>query len=253
MAVKEANEFKEMELWEHLQELRGRLIRSVVYVFVGLAVAWALYGLVYQLFMAPLKPIMDSRGWKIFYSTITQGFMLQLQVSLVAGLVIAVPLVTLEAWGFIAPGLTRNERKACYLVVPTSIVFFLMGCVCGYLLMPVTLSYFAQFIPKDGILMQNPIDYLLFTVKMVVGFGVCFQLPIILMLLAWLGLVTSSALVEQWRMAAVGCFVVAAVATPGGDPLTMCVLASPLAILYVASIFLVRIVEKARAKSDWAV
>jgi sec-independent protein translocase protein TatC len=242
----EQEDFKEMELWEHLAELRARLIRSLCYVILGLVVAWQIYPWLNDLFFAPLKPVLNELGGRIVYTSFTQGFMLQLQVSLVAGLVIAIPLVTLELWGFIAPGLTRAERKACYLVFPLSLGFFFLGIVCGYELMSVTVDYFAQYIPKDIELLQDPLKYIVFLVKMVVAFGISFQMPVILMFLAYVGLITSKLLREQWRMAVVLCFVVAAVATPGGDPMTMIIMSAPLAVLYVSSIFLVAFVERVR-------
>jgi len=243
-------DFKEMELWEHLTELRTRLIRSVCYVGLGLVIAWAIYPWLNNLFFAPLAPVLKQIGGRLVYTNFTQGFMLQLQVSLVAGLVVAIPLVTLELWGFIAPGLTKTERKACYLIFPLSLFFFFMGIICGYELMNVTVAYFAQYIPKDVELLQDPLKYIVFLVKMVVAFGVCFQMPVILMFLAYVGLVNSRVLREQWRMAVVGCFVVAAIATPGGDPLTMTIMAAPLAVLYLSSIFLVAFVERVKVNQE---
>lgn len=248
MAAHEQEDFKEMELWEHLSELRARLIRSAIYVLVGLVVAWNVYPLLWKLFVAPLQPVLQQIGGRIVYTSFTQGFMLQLQVSLIAGLIIAIPLVTLEVWGFIAPGLTRSERRACYVVFPLSLFFFFMGIGTGYALMSVTVSYFAQYIPKDVELLQDPGKYITFLVKMVVAFGVCFQMPVILMFLSWIEMVTAQFLRAQWRMAVVGCFAVAAIATPGGDPMTMTIMAAPLAVLYLGSIFLCGMVEKIRAR-----
>jgi sec-independent protein translocase protein TatC len=246
----QSEDFKEMELWEHLQELRARLIRSALYVIFGLVVAWCVYPWLEQLFYAPIQPVMEKNGWKFVHRHITGGFMLRLQVSLVAGLVLAIPLVTLELWGFIAPGLTRTERKACYFVFPLSLMFFFMGVACGYVLMRTTVEYFAQFIPKSVDLLQDPVPYITFLVKMVVAFGICFQMPVILMFLAWIGLVTSKMLREQWRLAIVGCFAVGAIATPGGDPMTMSIMAAPLAVLYIGSIFLCALVERMRARKE---
>jgi sec-independent protein translocase protein TatC len=250
MATEDREEFREMELWEHLAELRGRLMRSVLYVLLGLSLAWFIYPPLEAVFKAPIQPIMDARGWKWVFRTFTQAFMLRLQVSAIAGLVLAIPLVTLEIWGFIAPGLTRSERKACYVVFPLSLFFFFMGVACGYLLMNTTVSYFAQYIPADTDLLQDPLMYLTFMIKMIVAFGVSFQLPVVLMLLAWLGIVSSKTLRAHWRLAVVGCFAVAAIATPGGDPMTMVIMAAPLAVLYVGSIFLCGMVERIRARRE---
>lgn len=244
------DDFKEMELWEHLAELRSRLIRSVCYLVLGLVIAWQIYPALWDLFFRPLEPVLNRlENAQVIITSFVDGFMLQLQVSLIAGLVVAIPLVTMEVWGFVAPGLTRNERRACAVVFPLSVVFFLGGVACGYSLMGVTIEYFAQFIQPDMALMQHPVQYMTFLIKMVVAFGLCFQLPLILMFLAWIGLVSSKMLKEQWRLAVVLCFVVAALATPGGDPMTMTIMASPLAILYIASIGLVRLVERIRART----
>jgi sec-independent protein translocase protein TatC len=246
----EQDDFKEMELWEHLDELRQRLIRAALYIALGLAVAWAIYPELWNLFFKPLKPVLEEHGWKIVFRNFTDGFMLRLKVSFVAGLVVAIPLVTLELWGFIAPGLTRQERKACQVVFPLSILFFFGGVVCGYMMMSVAIGYFAQFIPDTGELLQDPLEYIMFLVKMVVAFGVCFPLPVVLMFLAWVGLVSSETLKKGWRIAVVACFIVGAIATPGGDPMTMMVMAAPLAALYVTSIYLCALIEKFRQRQD---
>jgi sec-independent protein translocase protein TatC len=248
-AMEENEGFKEMELWEHLAELRARLIRSGAYVVLGLVVAWNVYPWLYDLLFAPLKPILDERGGKIIFASFTDAFMLRLQVSLIAGLIVAIPLITFELWGFVAPGLTRSERKACYFVFPASILFFFGGVLCAYSMMGFVVGYFVGFIPPGGELLQQPLKYLTFLVKMIVAFGVCFQFPIILMFLAWIGLVTSQLLREQWRVAVVLCFVVGALTTPA-DPISMLVMATPLAILYVASIFMVGFVERLRERNE---
>lgn len=251
MSVDEREEFKEMELWEHLAELRTRLIRSAIYAIVGLALAWSLYPWIYALFFAPMKPLFAQHpDWKPVFRDITEGFMVRLQVALFSGLVLAVPAITLEAWGFIAPGLTRAERRVFYLVVPLSLLFFGLGVLCGYIVMYPSVQWFASFIPKDAQLLQSPLSYIVFMVKMVLAFGLCFQLPMVLMFLAYVGIVGSNTLRQQWRAALVACCVVAAVATPSQDPLSMMIMAAPLALLYVASIFLVAFVERVRERKE---
>jgi sec-independent protein translocase protein TatC len=254
IAREEREDFKEMELWEHLAELRTRLIRSICYLVLGLVVGWAIYPWVQDLLFAPLLPfIKKDPRFGLMYDSFTGPFMLRLQVAFFSGLGIAIPLLTLEAWGFIAPGLTRAERKACYLVFPMSLVFFFMGIVCGYVIMQPSLAWFMSFFegdPMSGVLLQKPQLYLMFMVKMILAFGVCFQLPLVLMFLAYVGLVSSQALLAHWRMGVVACTVVAAVATPGGDPFSMFLMALPLAVLYLASIALCRMVENYKARRE---
>jgi sec-independent protein translocase protein TatC len=251
MPSEAAEEFKEMELWEHLQELRSRLIRSVAYMVGGMIVAFIVYPWLYRLFFAPIDHIMRKHPkWFIGYQSITEGFMLQLEVAFIAGLVIAIPLITFEIWGFVAPGLTRNERKVCYLVFPLSIFFFFLGITCGYIIMEPALMWFAGYIPADSVLIQNPAKYLSFEVKMVVAFGVCFQLPLVLMAMSYIGFLSSKSLREQWRIWIVVCAAIGAFATPGGDVFSMVVMTVALIILYIASIGLCGIVERYRTSQD---
>src|SRR5205823_11226992 len=170
--------------------------------------------------MRPITPIMQRHKWHFVYRHITEGFMMQLETALIAGLIVALPLITLEMWGFVAPGLTRNEKKGFYLAVPLSLFFFFLGLTTAYLILPAAFGYFAGFfvIGSQNIeLQQNPATYILFVVKMLVAFGVVFQLPVVLMFLGYVGIVSSSMLKSNWRIALVGCSVLAAVATPSND------------------------------------
>src|SRR5262245_45146748 len=110
MAREQAENFKEMELWEHLAELRARIIRSILYVVAGMILAWVLFEPLYRLFIDPILPIAKAHGIKWVYRHITEAFMVRLQISLIAGLIFALPAITGELWGFVAPGLTRTEK-----------------------------------------------------------------------------------------------------------------------------------------------
>lgn len=241
----------EMPLAEHLEELRARLIRCTAYVALGLAAGWGLFPQVYALLWAPMAGVLGEHpGWGPFLPDITQGFTLRLHVSFYAGLLLALPLVTLEAWAFLAPGLTRRERRACRLLVPLSLGLFFLGAGCGCALMGPSLRWFAAHVPPGWIVMQTPVPYLTLMVKMVVGFGLAFQAPVLVLLLAWLELVTSAGLRRSWRLCMVACLVVGALATPGGDPFTMLLLGAPLALLYGVCVLLCSLVERFRPSGD---
>jgi sec-independent protein translocase protein TatC len=242
------NADREMELWEHLSELRSRIIRSLIYITVGMLVCWLFYDELFTFLSAPLKAVPSLKDLKFLWLSITEPFMVQMQISLVGGLILAIPLITIELWGFVAPGLTAEEKKGFHLVVPLSVMFFLLGVTCAYLILPSAFGWFAGFISKDAVLNQSPVKYITFVVKMLLAFGVVFQLPVVLMFLAWIGMVTSDMLKQNWRTAIVATSVVAAVATPSNDAFTMTMMAIPLAILYFASIWLVKIVERMRAR-----
>lgn len=241
------NADREMELWEHLGELRGRIFRALLYVAVGMVICWILHDRLRGFLEEPLRQVL-GKDLEFLWTNVTQPFMVQMQISLVGGLILALPLVTLELWGFVAPGLTRQERKGLHLVVPLSLFFFLMGVASAYFILPSAFKWFVSFIKADEVLRQNPMQYVLFVVKMMLAFGLVFQLPVILMFLAWIGLVNTRLLKENWRTALVLTSVVGAVATPSQDAFSMMMMAVPLAGLYFASIWLVGIVERMKSR-----
>jgi sec-independent protein translocase protein TatC len=259
-------EDREMELWEHLSELRTRIMRSLIYLVIGTIICWWFYPILEEIVKRPLAPLEKKIHIEYVYIHITQPFMLKLQVSVIGGLILAVPFLTLELWGFVAPGLTREERRGFYFVIPLSVFFFFLGIVTAYMILPTTFAYFATFIPErppgagapgqspmiGSGLMQNPLMLWTFVMKMILAFGVVFQMPVVLMGMAWAGIVTTRMLKKNWRVAIVLCSVVAAVATPSTDPASMIMMAAPLLVLYLTSIWLVGIVEKIRAKKALA-
>jgi sec-independent protein translocase protein TatC len=241
------NTEREMELWEHLAELRSRIFRALFYAAFGMAICWAFYDELRLFLEQPLRNVLGA-NFKTMYTTAWQPFMVQVQISLVAGLILALPLITLELWGFVAPGLTREEKKGFHVVVPLSLFFFLTGVTTAYLVLPSAFSWFVGFLRPDDTLLNNPLQYVVFVVKMLLAFGLVFQLPVVLMFLAWIGVVSSQMLKENWRSALVLSSVVAAVATPSNDAFTMLLMALPLTLLYFASIWLVAMVERTRAR-----
>ncbi|MES2465648.1 MAG: twin-arginine translocase subunit TatC [Armatimonadota bacterium] len=246
----------QMELVEHLAELRNRIIRSILYVVVGMIVTYNLYPTIFRILAYPLTPILRKVGGVLAIGGIQEGFLLQMQVSFLSGLIVAIPLVGLELWGFIAPALTPEERKPVRYLAPFSVLLFLAGVAVAYASLPTAYGWMASFIPDipalptgaDGInnaatLLQNAPQYLLLTVKILLGFGVAFQLPIILLFLARVGIINAHIMTTYWRHAIVVIATAAAILTPSNDPLTMLMMAVPMAGLYLLSIGLVKTFE----------
>jgi sec-independent protein translocase protein TatC len=153
------HEDREMELWEHLSELRSRIFRVLIYLVVATAICWVFYDRLSLFIMKPLQGVVDKYHIKLVFEHITGPFMLKLQVSIIAGVILALPLLTLELWGFIAPGLTREERKGFYFVVPLSLFFFFLGVATAYSILPSAFGYFASFLVPGTIVYQDPVKY----------------------------------------------------------------------------------------------
>lgn len=231
----------QMDLMEHLAELRTRIFRSLLYIIVGMVLTYSLYPMFYGLLASPVQEFFGSKAQLVF-NNIPDAFMLRMQVCLITGLMAAFPLVILEVWGFIAPALTETERKPILFLAPFSVLLFLAGLGIGYVCLPVTYQWMLTFVDDvpGASLMQNAKDYVLLTVKILLGFGVSFQLPLLLLFLARVGLITADIMTRYWRHAVVGIAAFAAILTPSPDPVSMLMMGIPMAGLYAVSIFLVR-------------
>jgi len=237
------NEEKRAELFEHLAELRARLIRSAVYLVIGTAIAWVFYKQLFALLTRPMMSVLGKLDSKFLLTGFPEAFMIKLQVCMIAGLIIVCPFVTCEVWGFIAPGLTREEKKPVVWIAPLSVILFASGVALCYFIMPTAFGWFASFVPSGAELRPNVQTSLIFIIKMLAAFGVVFQLPVFLMFLAKVGIIDSKMLRANWRYAMVAVAVVAAVATPSADAFSMLMMGVPVAGLYFLSILLVKVVE----------
>lgn len=231
----------QMDLMDHLAELRTRIFRALLFVILGMVLTYSLYPMIIDLLLSPVKEFFEGKALIVF-NNISDGFMLRMQVCFITGLLVALPLVTLELWGFIAPALTDNERKPVLFLAPFSVLLFLAGAGIGYVCLPVTYQWMLGFVDdvRNAQLMQNAKDYVLLTAKILLGFGVSFQLPLILLFLARVGLITADLMTKYWRHAVVGIATFAAILTPSADPMSMLMMSIPMSGLYIVSIFLVR-------------
>jgi sec-independent protein translocase protein TatC len=183
-------------------------------------------------------------GSFVFHSFF-EPFFLRLQLSLIGGIIVAAPFILLEIYGFVLPALTPVERRSVSLIAPFSVALFLAGGSLAFFIMPTAVHWFLLYLTDfpNAILLQDPQAYILFLVKMILAFGLVFQLPVLMMGLGRLGIIRSAMLVKYWRYIVVGITVAAMIITPSNDPFSMIVMAVPLVILFFASIGLVRMVE----------
>ncbi len=191
--------------------------------------------------------------YSTMFTALTGPFMLRLKMAFYIGLFLTLPFSVYQIWGFVAPGLRPNERKPFKIVAPVSVLLFFMGAGACWFILPVTVSWFASFMYgfENTKLMLEAGSMTFLLVKMLLSFGVGFQMPIIVFVLARLEVVTPAAMMKYWRHAVVGVIIASAVITPSGDPLSLAVLSVPLIGLFFLSVWAARVtLRKQRAKQD---
>lgn len=257
-AAGEHNADTPMPLVEHLVELRRRLIWSLATFVLAFLVCYHFSGEIYRFLAAPLADIMRHKGEQphLIYTALYEAFFTYVRVSVFGAFFLSFPMIAIQAWIFIAPGLYKNEKKAfAPFLVATPILFVGGAALAYYLVFPFAWKFFLSFQQlggetQMGIELQARVsEYLNLVTKMILAFGVCFELPVVLTLLVRAGLVGTSLLRRVRRYAYVAAFAVAAVLAPP-DAITMLGLAIPLVGLYEISILAARLVEPRPAKED---
>jgi sec-independent protein translocase protein TatC len=241
----------------HLVELRQRLINSFIFLFSFFVVCYFFSEEIYSFLVQPYADAVkdDNVNRRLIFTALQETFLTYLRVSFFAALFVSSPIILMQIWKFVAPGLYKNEREAIlpYLIA-TPILFLFGGMLVYYLIMPLAIKFFLSF-EASSINSALPIqleakvnEYLSLIMKLIFAFGLSFQLPVILSLLARVGFIDSVFLKERRKYVVVIIFVAAAILTPP-DPITQIGLAIPLLILYELSIFSVKIIEKRKNKN----
>ncbi len=246
-----------MPLLEHLVELRSRMLYSIITLIVVFFVCFFFAAPLFNFLVAPLANLWQGDPERrLIFTALHEKFFTDVKVAFFAALFVSFPLISAQLWTFVAPGLYKREKMAFLpFLVATPILFFGGGAFVYYVVLPVAWQFFAGFeqFGGDGLLaieLEPKVDeYLSLVMRLIFAFGLSFELPVAISLLARVGFVSSEGLKRKRRYAVLLAFVAAAILTPP-DPLSQIGLAIPIILLYEISIWCTRLIEKKRAEKD---
>jgi len=243
-----------MTLTEHLAELRIRIIRSALAVFIGAIIVIVFYDQVLGFLRGPYDDLCASKpeGFcesQLFTLDPLEGFTTRLRIASWGGIIFALPVILWQLWRFVVPALNAKEKRYAIPFVVSSVALFLLGGLIAYLTLEKALEFLIAWSGEDVQQAFQVSKYVRLVALMVVAFGVGFLFPVFLVFLQLVEVVSSRQLLGAWRMAIVGIAVVAAVITPSGDPISMLALAVPMLIFYFIAVLIGWIIERRRAKA----
>ena len=243
-------EFKEMSLIDHLTELRKRLLWSFVYIIIIFIVCFYFASDLFYFLAKPLVNLLQTdKGQGFIYTALQEAFFTELKIAFFFALFFAFPLIAIQIWKFIAPGLYKNEKNAFLpFLIATPILFFAGGAMVYYLIAPVAWNFFLSYqnMSDSGVpirLEAKMGEYLSLMMRFIFAFGIAFQLPVVLGLMAKVGIVNHTSLKKFRKYAIVIAFLAAAFLTPP-DPFSQISLALPIILLYEVSIYIAKIIQK---------
>ncbi len=233
-----------MSFLDHLDELRKRLINCVLSLVLGCAVAFIFINRIFAFVMLPLQQMLPEGG-RLIYTAGGEAFMLYMKIGALAGLIVAMPLMFWQLWLFIAPGLYSHEKKFAIPFVLFSTLFFLVGAgFSHYIAFPWTWKFFISFETPFMEFLPKISEAFSLYVTMLLGFGLVFQMPTVVLFLARMGLVTGGFLLRHTKYAILIIFIIAAVISPGTDVVSQTMMAGPMLGLYALSIAVAYIFQK---------
>jgi sec-independent protein translocase protein TatC len=235
-----------MNLSGHLRELRNRIYWSALFILSAAVGGWFLFDPVFALLQAPFKELSKTPGFSstINFGSVSAPFDLRLQVSLFLGFIMASPFWLYNLWAYISPALDKRTKRISITFVSFATPLFLTGCYIAWVLIPSFVKSLLSFTPVGSAAIINANDYILFALRVLLVFGIALVLPAILLLLNYLGVLTAKSIIRGWRLAVFLSAVVAALATPVSDPMSM--LAIPLILLYLLAALIAQLFDRKR-------
>lgn len=241
-----------MPLLDHLRELRGRVIKSALFILAFSILGWIYYNDIITTLSAPVCDLKaaqlsgNSQCGALYISGVLGPLNLQLKVALLTGVILAAPFWLFQIWAFIAPALTWREKRNSVLFISAATPFFAMGTILAYFVLPLAIKVLFGFTPESlGNLVRFD-DYLDFVLRLILIFGIAFELPVFLVSLNLIGVLRGASILKPWRVAIFGITLFVAAFSPTGDPLSMAALALPLIFLYFGAGLVALMVDKRR-------
>jgi sec-independent protein translocase protein TatC len=239
-----------MSLWEHLDELRSRLFKSALALVVIFVIAFSNGDRIISFLALPLKKALPSDKIALHFLGPMEVFMGTVKIGMLAAFIVGAPIWLYQFWRFVEPALYENEKKLVTPFALATMVMFIVGCAFGfYGVIPMSLEYLINLGLKVGDPMITVKDYLDLLIWMVIGCGLVFETPVLLVLLGMVGILDSAMLAKSRKYVVILIFIIAAIVTPSPDPMSQTALAIPMTIMYEASIWILRLIEKRRLAS----
>jgi len=247
---RKANPEGRMPLKEHIRELRNRLIVCAIAVLAGAVAGWFLYDPVMAAVQQPMFEISAQQGRQaeINFGSVGSPFDLKIQISIFLGILISSPVWIYQIWAFITPGLKAKERRYTLGFMLAAVPLFLLGIYFGWLVLPEIVKVLTMFTPEGGSNIILATDYLTFVMRMLLSLGAAFLTPVVLVGINFAGLLSGRRIVKSWRIIVFVVCVVAAMAAPGPDAMSMFLLAGPLLFLFFVAVGICLLNDKRRER-----
>lgn len=248
-----------MTLFEHLRELRYRLVVSILAILVGMIVAWFFRYELLDILQRPYFQAIDALKTKNPDSTtllvninLTSPLALSLKVSALAGLILTAPFWLYQLWAFVVPGLLAKEKKWALIFIAAATPMFVGGVIVGYIILPKGITVLLSFTQSGVTNLQDINAYLSFLLRMMVVFGIAFLLPLVVLMLNFVGVIKAKQLAKARKLVIFGTFVFGAVATPSTDPFSMLALAVPMTLLFLGTELIAHVSDRRKARAALA-
>ena len=244
------NPERKMSLADHLRELRKRLFWIAGFILVGTVGGWFLFDPVFDLLQRPILELSENRGADatVNFGTVVSAFDLRIQVSIFLGLLVSSPFWLFQLWAFITPGLKKNERRYSIAFIASAVPLFLIGTFIAWASLPNFVVVLVGFTPEGSSNVINASEYVLFAIRVLFIFGAAFVMPVVLVLLNFVGLLEAKSIIRGWRFAIFIIAVITALATPTAEPISMLLLMIPLIILYFMAAGLAHLNDRRKRK-----